>query len=112
MSDISILAAVLAVVIEPAGRMRPAHPRWAEFKSRLDEAIEREGCSEQRHAAAILRTMGFTERDVKASCQFLAALGGGCDCDIVDSVEHTYAWALDRLTFGGQSLGTHDGLRC
>ena len=63
--------------------MHPDHPRWGEFRARLD-AVER--CTKTtEHARALLATMDGI--DVNASLFALRELGGYCDCAILYDVE-------------------------
>lgn len=84
-------------------RMTPAHPRWSEFKRRLEGP---EGCNFQRspdgdldkttwhcsarnsrpHAHQILRAMGFGSEFIDASMTYFDSRGGFCDCEILWNV--------------------------
>ncbi len=70
--------------------MRPGHPRWREFLTRLD-AVPR--CSKTtENARAILA--GMDGVDVNLSLRVLRGLGGCCDCAIrYDLEEETSQFA-------------------
>jgi hypothetical protein len=78
--------------------MTPAHPKWAEFTTRLEGA---EGCNFQDDgkttwqckggmnkdfATAILASMGFDEQSITSSLKFFEANGGHCDCEILFNI--------------------------
>ncbi len=77
--------------------MTPDHERWEEFCVRLEGP---EGCDVRRDelnyntgrctglenkpfARAILASMGFSEDDIEASCEFFEANDAYCDCEIL-----------------------------
>jgi hypothetical protein len=59
--------------------MHPEHPRWSEFRARLNEVLRCRRTTE--HARAILETMDGI--DAGASLLALRELGGYCDCAIL-----------------------------
>jgi hypothetical protein len=59
--------------------MRPDHPLWSEFHSRLNRVDRCRQTTE--HARAILETMSGI--DVAQSLNALREIGGTCDCAIL-----------------------------
>jgi hypothetical protein len=84
--------------------MSKEHPQWEEFLARLEGP---EGCNfgesvpgdpnslnwkcaggnDKTFATNILRSMGFSERDIKDSCEYFENHGGYCDCEILFNVD-------------------------
>jgi len=86
------------------GALHRGHPRWREFVTRLSSA---EGCdfreetpgdprtttwkchgeSDKSFAIGIMRAMGLTEEEIRASVLYFDANGGHCDCEILLNVD-------------------------
>lgn len=92
--------------VELPGTMTPKHPRWAEFRNRLEGP---EGCNFRRvpegskdpndttwecdsndrtlpKARRILHNMSLSETEIINSILFFHQHGGHCDCEVVFNV--------------------------
>jgi hypothetical protein len=95
------------------GPMHPGHPRWEEFKKRLegpeachfryetpgDSTTFRFNCkggTNTDFAEKILADMGATPEEVRGSLKLFAARGGFCDCEILFNVEPRKLLRRDR----------------
>lgn len=67
------------------------HKRWQEFVQRLEEELGRLDCkagSDKRIARKVLRSMGYGQRFILASCDYFELNGGYCDCEILLNVAY------------------------
>jgi hypothetical protein len=70
--------------------MNPRHPRWAEFITRLREALEGRTCQDDyHHCTRVLIAMGGM--DIASSLEFFDGHFGCCDCEVTENM----GWDVD-----------------